>query len=81
MVDGLRFCDLLSLYLCAGLTEEVEFPQQIQQLTPILRTTAADTFSLKPSPFSQDEIFSFAALRHPRTKSVSSATFLCKITG
>jgi hypothetical protein len=27
LVDGLQFCDLLSLYLCCGSREEVEFPQ------------------------------------------------------
>jgi hypothetical protein len=30
LVDVLQFCDLLSLYLCCGALEEVEFPQQFQ---------------------------------------------------
>jgi hypothetical protein len=81
LVDGLRFCDLLSLYICCGLREPGYFPQQIQQHRIEMTPAAQDVFSLKPSPFSRDEVFSFAALRHPRTKSVSSATFLFKITG
>lgn len=30
LVDTLQFCDLLSLYLCCGSYEEVEFPQTFQ---------------------------------------------------
>jgi hypothetical protein len=80
-IDGLRFCDLLSLYLCIGILESAQFSQQIQGDKLVIRPVSKDTFSLTPSPFSQEEMFSFAALRHPRTKSVSSATFLCKIVG
>jgi hypothetical protein len=29
-VDLLQFCDLLSLYLCTGITQAVEFPQQFR---------------------------------------------------
>jgi hypothetical protein len=81
MVDGLRFCDLLSLYLCAGLAEKVEFSQQFQQHSFTLAITGEDVFRLEPFPFEQDQTLSFAALRHPRTKTVSSASFLCKVTG
>ena len=80
LVDGLRFTDLLSLYLCAGLTEAVTLPQQYQQHTFTLAATGQGIYQLQPFPFAADQTCSFAALRHPRTKSVSSATFLCKIT-
>jgi hypothetical protein len=30
LVDALQFCDLLSLYLCCGSREEIEFPQTFQ---------------------------------------------------
>jgi hypothetical protein len=81
LVNGLRFCDLLSLYLCAGIQVKCEFPQQIQLDSIVVTPAGEDTFKLQPTPFSRPEVFSFSALRHPRTKTVSSATFLCKITG
>jgi hypothetical protein len=81
LVDGLRFTDLLSLYLCAGLTEPVEFPQVFQQHTFTLAASDQGIYQLRPFPFESDQTFSFAALRHPRTKTVSSASFLCKVTG
>src|SRR5438270_11963940 len=61
LVEGLRFCDLLSLYLCAGLTEIVEFPQQFQQHSFTIRPAGHRSFRLSPSPFAEDETFSFAA--------------------
>jgi hypothetical protein len=81
LVDGLRFCDLVSLYLCMGITRPIELPQQFQQHSFTLRASAEGIYQLIPSPFGQEQTYSFAALRHPRTKEVSSATFLCKITG
>lgn len=82
LVDGLRFCDLLSLYICMGILEPVVFPQQIQQLSIVVTPTGLDTLAIEPSPFAaEQEAFSVSALRHPRTKSVSSATFLCKVAG
>lgn len=33
LVDALQFCDLLSLYLCCGSREEVEFPQEFHGQT------------------------------------------------
>lgn len=80
-VDGLRFTDLVSLYLCAGLTEPVILPQQFQQHNFVMATTDQGIHRLQPFPFPTDQTYSVAALRHPRTKSVSSSTFLCKITG
>lgn len=80
-VDGLRFCDLLSLYLCMGITEPVELPQQFQHHSFTLVVAREGVYRLQPFPFPAEQTYSFAALRHPRTKEVSSATFLCKITG
>jgi hypothetical protein len=37
LVDVLQFCDLLSLYLCCGAPEHVEFPQQFEGLRIRLR--------------------------------------------
>jgi len=33
LVDALQFCDLLSLYLCCGSREDVEFPQAFERQT------------------------------------------------
>jgi hypothetical protein len=80
MVDGLRFCDLLSLYICAGITETVEFPHKIQADSILAGRLDEQTIKLSPSPFLREEMFGFAALRHPRTKLVSSASFAVRIT-
>jgi hypothetical protein len=79
MVEGLRFCDLLSLYVCMGITQPVELPQQFQQHRFSLHSGAQGEYILHPFPFSADQAYSFAALRHPRTKEVSSATFLVRV--
>ncbi len=81
LVNGLRFCDLLSLYLCSGITQPVELPQQFQQHRFIIAAADSGVYRLQPLPFSDEQTYSFAAVRHPRTREVSSATFLCKITG
>jgi hypothetical protein len=82
MVDGLRFCDLLSLYICMGIMEPVALPQRIQQLSMVITPIGLDSLAIEPWPFAaHEEAFSVSALRHPRTKSVSSATFLCKVLG
>jgi Protein of unknown function (DUF3891) len=80
LVEGLRFCDLLSLYLCAGISETVELPQQVRGQNMVLGRSDPQALRLSPSPFAREEMFSFAALRHPRTKVVSSASFAVRIT-
>jgi Protein of unknown function (DUF3891) len=35
--DVLQFCDVLSLYLCCGATEDVSFSQQFGGVSPVLR--------------------------------------------
>jgi hypothetical protein len=46
----LQFCDLLSLYLCAGVTEAVEFPQSFAPGRVTLHSENR-AFILQPSPF------------------------------
>lgn len=46
----LQFCDLLSLYLCCGATEAVEFPQQFAPGKVRIRCEN-QAFVLRPSPF------------------------------
>lgn len=79
MVEGLRFCDLLSLYICTGISDTVELPQKLQSHSILLGRVDEQTLRISPSPFAGEEMFSFAALRHPRTKLVSSASFAVRI--
>jgi hypothetical protein len=46
----LQFCDLLSLYLCCGATDAVEFPQQFAPGKVRIRREN-QAFILHPSPF------------------------------
>jgi len=59
MVEGLRFCDLLSLYLCSGAQESIEFPQKIAGKNIVLKRTGYDDCSLAPCPFAADEISAY----------------------
>jgi hypothetical protein len=81
LVEGLRFCDLLSLYLCSGAHESIEFPQQIGGKNIVLTRTAENECTLAPFPFSADEIFYISALRHPKKKDQSSGSFFLKVVG
>ena len=80
LVEGLRFCDLLSLYLCSGASESIEFPQMIEGKNIILERTGNDQCSMNPFPFMADEIFGISAIRHPKLKEQSSARFFLKLT-
>ena len=57
--DVLQFCDLLSLYLCCGATEDVSFPQLFQGRSLLLRrepessTEKHPRFGFEPSPFTK----------------------------
>ena len=50
LTDVLQFCDLLSLYLCCGATEAVEFPQSIRNIHVKVRREA-DMFQCDPAVF------------------------------
>jgi hypothetical protein len=80
LVEGLRFCDLLSLYLCSGASESVEFPQKAGDKNIMLERTGNDQCSMSPFPFAAEEIFGISALRHPKLKEQSSARFFLKVT-
>jgi hypothetical protein len=80
LVEGLRFCDLLSLYLCSGAPESIEFPQKADGKNIMLERTGSDQCTMSPFPFVADEIFGISALRHPKLKEQSSARFFLKVT-
>jgi hypothetical protein len=69
IVEALQFCDLLSLYLCCGLTGPVEFPQPVLD-RPIQLHPEGDgeTIHLSPNPFRNQEVFTVAGIRHPKLK-------------
>jgi hypothetical protein len=71
--DVLQFCDLLSLYLCCGSEESVEFPQRIGPNGETIRLQAqGEVFVLTPSLFAKEVEFSVEA--HPYPAGVPSIT-------
>ncbi len=65
LLKVLQFCDVLSLYLCCGADEDVEFPQRFNG-EPVRLTRVDDLCVLTPSPFQTDA-------QHPRTVSLGVA--------
>jgi hypothetical protein len=69
LTDLLQFCDLLSLYICCGAQEHVEFPEYFG--TKMQLTVAEGAYRLEPLLIAPGTRFAVAALRHPATKEVS----------
>jgi hypothetical protein len=71
LTDVLQFCDVVSLYICCGATEDVSFPQQFHGRSLSLRRVrggvAANTAVCRfdPSPFSQSMDLAIPARRFP----------------
>jgi Protein of unknown function (DUF3891) len=64
--DVLQFCDLLSLYLCCGSEESVEFPQHIGSKSETIRLQVEDgVHVLSPAIFAGEAEFSLQAYPHP----------------
>jgi len=64
LVDVLQFFDLLSLYVCIGSQENIEFPQKFNQKT--FRLCREDgVCKLEPYPFKQPTCFSIPAHKYP----------------
>ncbi len=77
LVDVLQFCDLLSLYLCCGSHESVEFPQPFNgQTIRLLRE--AELCRMEPPLFGQGTSLAVSARRYPaaREPSVMSVPIL-----
>lgn len=64
LVDVLQFCDLLSLYLCCGAVEDVEFPQQFEGRTIHLRRDG-EMCRTDPPIFHAGVSLGVSARRHP----------------
>ena len=69
LTDVLQFCDLLSLYICAGAREHVEFPEYFGVAARLSVTDGG--YKLEPPLVDRGSQFSVAALRHPVTKEKS----------
>ena len=67
--DVLQFCDLLSLYLCCGSCEPVEFPEYFG--VKLRASHVPDGLCLQPSVMQSGTQFRVAALKHPATKDES----------
>jgi hypothetical protein len=51
LLEVLKFCDLLSLFLCSGAESEAEFPQEIASRKVRGRLEEDKTYHFDPSPF------------------------------
>jgi hypothetical protein len=69
LTDLLQLCDLLSLYICCGAREGVEFPDYFG--TKMQLTVVEGLYRVEPALIAKGNKFSVAALRHPTTKDVS----------
>src|SRR5579864_1506283 len=69
LTDVLQFCDLLSLYVCCGARQNVEFPEYFG--TKARLTVEPDSYTLDPILIEPGTEFAVAALRHPVTHEAS----------
>ncbi|MGE5324084.1 MAG: DUF3891 family protein [Actinomycetota bacterium] len=69
LTDVLQFCDLMSLYLCCGSLEDVEFPEYFG--VKIRATREPEGLRLSPALIPAGTRFDVAALKHPANKSES----------
>lgn len=66
LTDVLQLCDLLSLYVCCGARESVEFPEYFG--VKLRLTVEAESYRLAPQLIESGAKFKVAALRHPGVK-------------
>lgn len=77
LTDVLQFCDLLSLYVCCGAQQNVEFPEYFGIRARL--TVQTDSYTLNPILIEPGTEFAVAALRHPATKEASGQEIEIKI--
>ncbi|HEY5175239.1 MAG TPA: DUF3891 family protein [Terriglobales bacterium] len=78
--DVLQFCDLLSLYLCCGSEENVEFPQRIGPHGETIQLQVQDgVFVLEPPLFAREVELSVEAHPYPTDAGVTSATVAWRV--
>jgi hypothetical protein len=69
LTDVLQFCDLLSLYICCGARQNVEFPEYFGMKARL--TVELDSYRLDPILIEPGSKFVVAGLRHPAAKEAS----------
>lgn len=81
LTDVLQFCDVLSLYLCCGAAQDVEFPQKFGERPIRLRREAAVSpdqaavCCFEPSPFTAGAVdLAVIARRFPARRQPSTVT-------
>jgi len=77
LVDVLQFCDLLSLYLCCGSREDVEFPQRFSGKA-VRASWPGDALRIEPTLIRDGASLGITARRYPNfgTAEVSTIGFL-----
>ncbi|HEY6968050.1 MAG TPA: DUF3891 family protein [Candidatus Angelobacter sp.] len=77
LTDLLQFCDLLSLFVCCGTSESVEFPEYFGVKLRV--ANKSESYEVDPPVIKSGAEFTVAALRYPATKEVSSTEIRIKI--
>ncbi len=69
LTDVLQFCDLLSLYICSGARDSVQFPEYFGMAARL--SLVGESYQLDPPLIASGAPFTVARLRHPATKEKS----------
>ena len=69
LTDVLQFCDLLSLYICSGARDSVQFPEYFGIAARL--SLVEQSYKLDPPLVASGAPFAVARLRHPATKEKS----------
>jgi uncharacterized protein DUF3891 len=77
LTDVLQFCDLLSLYVCCGAQQNVEFPEYFGIKARL--SVQPGSYTLDPILIEPGTEFAVAALRHPATKETTGQEIEVKI--
>lgn len=80
LVDVLQFCDLLSLYLCSGAEQDVEFPQKFQGRGVVLRREG-EMCAMEPAIFGGGVSLGVSARRYPSAEAEPVPTTLAFLLG
>ncbi len=78
LLEALQFCDLVSLYLCSGSAENVEFPQRLAGARPVRLRRDREACLFEPTPFRGSFDLAMAARRggHAQPPSATFPFFL-----
>lgn len=80
LTDLLRWCDLLSLYLCCGSRAEIELPELPGVGVVRVRAVGEERYVATAFPFAAEQGFTFAALRAASGPERASRSFSVVVT-